>query len=257
MSPTKKQAPARVALHRFGSEKSAQITFTLDYHELITGNLVSNASCFISYDPTRVVPANSGYIHGNPDQPVTLHYQFSANGPVSSQVLTSHIGLLSFAVLDPTGGGSMLDGEIAIPEEAEELIIWFSYVDGNGVTHYDSDLGKNFRFRFASEDIQLLQAVVTSDPQTPYSGFGVEVAAAPAITGVSVRYASINNPDFPKSQNSLSNTGQTTSEGMVIWSIFGVAVPYRANIRFKLYYVINGITYKDDNAGKYFMAPIP
>ncbi len=257
MSPSKKQAPALVALRRFGSEKPAQITFTLDYHELITGNLVSNANCFISYDPTRIVPADSGYIHGHPDQPVILNYQFSANGPVSSQALASHIGLLEFAVLDPTGGGSMLDGEIAIPAEAEELIIWFSYVDGNGVTHYDSDLGKNFRFRFASEDIQLLQAVVTSDPQTPYSGFGVEVAADPEITGISVRFTAINSPDFPKSQVPLSNTGKTTPDGMAIWSVFGIAVPYKANIRFKLYYVINGITYKDDNAGKYFMAPIP
>lgn len=254
MSPTKKQAP--VAIRRFGSEKSAQITFTLDFHELITGNLVSNTDCLISYDPTRLIPANSGYVHGDPAQPVTLNYQFSSNDPVNSQVLVSRVGLLASPVLEATGLGSMLEGEIAIPADAQELIIWFSYVDSNGVTHYDSDLGKNFRFRFASQDIQLLQAVVTSDPQTPYSGFGVEVAAIPAITGVTVRFSAINVPDFPKTELPLSNTGKNP-DGKIIWSIFGVAVPYRANIRFKLYYVVNGIPYKDDNAGSYFMAPIP
>jgi len=255
MSSIKQQLPATI--RRFGSGKPAQITFTLDFHELVTGDLISNAPCLISYDPLRLVPKESAYIHGDPSQPVTLHYQFEPNGPVYDQVLESPAGLVPDTIVDPTGQGSMLQTEFFIPKEEHELIIWFSFVDANGMIHYDSDLGKNYHFRFTSQDIQLRQAVVTSDPQTPYSGFGVEVAAIPEITQVSVRFTIINNPDFPKSNVALNKTGETTPEGMNIWSAFGIAVPYRATVRFKLYYALDGQQYKDDNGGKYFLAPVP
>ncbi len=246
----------RNPIARFGSGKQAGITFTLDFHELVSGDLLPDAKCGISYDPLRLVPRDNGYIHGDPQRPVTMHFKFAQNGPVHNQVLHSRTGLVREAVIDITGQGSMLHAELFIPDTAQEIIVWFSYTDSQGNIHYDSDYGKNYRFRFVKLDIDLLQAVVTSDPQTPYSGFGVEVATISTVTQVLVRFMALDAPSFPKSTVPLSRTG-TTPEGRIIWSAFGIAVPYRATIRFKLYYVIDGFRYKDDNGGKYYIAPLP
>ena len=241
---------------RFGSGKQAGITFTLDFHELVSGDLLPGARCGIRYDPLRLVPRDNGYVHGDPERPVTMHFRFTENGPIHDQVLLSPIGMVRDAVVDITGQGSMLHAEIFIPDAARELIVWFSYTDGHGEVHYDSDYGKNYRFRFVKLDIDVLQAVVTSDPQTPYSGFGVEVATAPSVTQVFVRFIAIDAPSFPKSTVPLTRTG-ATPEGRSLWSAFGIAVPYRATIRFKIFYVIGGVRYKDDNGGKYYIAPFP
>jgi hypothetical protein len=238
--------------------KPAQITFTLDYHELLTGDLKPNTNCHISYDPLRIVPQDGTYIHGNPHQPITAHIQFSQNGAIEEKVLFSDRGITLNPHIDITGQGSMLSQEFAIPENAEEVIIWFTYIDpSTGKIYYDTDAGKNFHFRFPYQDISVLAAVVTSDPATPYSGFGVEVSAIPSITKVWVRFLAVNFPDSPKSEADLSDTGQKDSSGNKIFSAYGLAVSYHSIIRFKLYYELNGKTYKNDNSGKYFLAPEP
>lgn len=236
--------------------KNTQITFTLDYHELVTGDLRVGVNCRISYDPLRIVPQGSSYIHGDPNKPITAHIQFQQDGVVESKILWSPRGILKEPDIDITGQGSMLFQEFFIPEDACEVIIWFSYCDTDTEqTYYDNDFGKNFRFRFPYHDLDVLQAIVSSDPETPYSGFGVEVSAIPAIALVSLQFSVINFPDFPSTNADLQDTGQTDAAGNKIWSVFGIAVPYRSIVRFRLFYEMNGFRYKNDNAGNYFFAP--
>jgi len=248
-----KHVPTKI--HRRGQKKSAQITYTLDFHELVTGNLKPNKHCVISYDPQRLVQQGCHYIHGDTHSFVFLNYQFITNGPVHQCALHTSTGMLKDPVISITGQGSMLHGNIFIPEGAQGLITWFSYIDDHGTEHYDSDFGTNYHFRFTDLDLALYQAVVVSDPQTPYAGFGVEVAADPAITEVSVRFGVLGNDSFAKTEVFLQSSNQKTDSGDIIWSVFGIAVPYQAKVRFKLYYIINGRCYKDDNNGKYYLAP--
>ncbi|MDD5274175.1 MAG: hypothetical protein PHU14_15840, partial [Methylovulum sp.] len=119
-----------------------------------------------------------------------------------------------------------------------------------------SDYGKNYNFRFVTLDLTLLQANVVSDPQTPYSGFNVEVVTIPEVTAVSVRFSVVNNPSFQKIEVNLTDTGSNPN-GKRIWAMGNAIVPYRSNVRFKLFYVIGGKRYKDDNGGRYFLAPQP
>ena len=242
---------------RYNAGEPASIVFTSDFHELLKGELLPGNFCGISYDPLRIAPPECGFIHGSTEHPVVAHVLFAPGGIPLQIVLTSEAGILRNPVESISGQGSMLCGAFQVPADAAGISIWFTYVDAAGHIHYDSDYGKNYNFRFATLDITLRQAVVTSDPQTPYSGFGVEVAAIPSVTAVGVRFNVVNNPDFKKVDIPLTDTGNTDDTGKRIWSVFGVAVPYQSIVRFKLFYVIEGVRYKDDDSGRYFIAPQP
>lgn len=235
--------------------KPAQITFTLDYHELVRGDLRANANCRISYDPVRIVPRDGTYTHGDPNQPIVVHAQFQENGSIESKTLWSPIGIVKDPHIDPTGHGAMLFQEFHIPKDAEELIVWFSYFDPDThQTYYDEDYGKKFRFRWPYHDVQVRKADITSDRTNATSSFELEVNAIPSITQVSVQWSVINSPHPLKDEVALNDTDR--EDGNKIWSVKHV-VPHGAIVRFQLFYEVNGRQYKNDNASKYFLAPQP
>lgn len=230
---------------------SPQVTFTLDFHQLVTGGIGPGTSCRIAYDPLRIVPKGQPYRFGDPAHPVTGYIQTLPDGEIVSRTLVSEIGHPADWDVDITGQGSMLTGSFDIPEGCSELAFWFSYLDAFDQLQWDSAFGENYHIRFPSHDIVVQQAVVTSDPQTPYSGFGVEVSAIAAIDAISVRYRILNDPAQRDRKNvvPLQHTGGTS------WSVFGVAVPYQSTIAFDLVYTVGGRSFKDDNSGRYFTAP--
>lgn len=242
----------------------AQITFTSDYHELVLGDLRAGVNCRISYDPLRIVPQNSSYTHGDPNQPVFAHIQFQEDGPEENLGLYSPMGIVENPHRDPTGARSaMLVEEFNIPEGAKELIIWFSYFDRDtNQTYYDSDRDQNFRFRWPYHDVQIKTADVIaeknsdSEQENPTSCFKLEVSAIPEITEVLVRWSLVNSPESASNEIALKNTGSTDESGKKIWSTSSV-VPYGATVRFKLFYILNGKRYKNDNSSSYFFAPEP
>lgn len=247
----------------------AQITFTSDYHELVLGDLRAGVNCRISYDPLRIVPQNSSYTHGDPNQPVFAHIQFQEDGPEENLELYSPMGIVENPHRDPTGARSaMLVKEFNIPEGAKELIIWFSYFDRDtNQTYYDSDRDQNFRFRWPYHDVQIKTADVIaeknsdSEQENPTSCFKLEVSAIPEITEVLVRWSLVNSPESTsnkvdrKDKVALKDTDRI-EEGKKIWSA-SLVVPYKAIVRFKLFYRLNGREYKNDNASSYFFAPQP
>lgn len=243
---------------RMGRGLAPQITFTLDFHQLLTGELGPGARCAVRYDPLRIVPPGDPYLHGDPSRPVTGYARFRTGGEVTDFALHSPMGVVADPDVDITGQGSALVGMFDVPDDAEEVELWFSFVDAWGQTRWDSAHGSNYHFRFSHDDIEVLQADVTSDPQTPYSGFSVEVSAIPAVTSVTVRYRVVNDPanSHVRLEVPLSRTGEDDA-GRVLWAVGGVAVPYRAVITFDVVYVVGGRTFKVDNEGRYFLAPRP
>lgn len=240
----------------FDLGKLAQITFTRDYHELVTGDLKANVNCHITYDPLRIVPQDGTYVHGDPNQPIVAHVRFQENGTTESKDLWSPSGIVSDPDIDVTGQGSMLVQDFFIPDGAEEFIIWFSYLDPNtGETRYDTDDDSHFHFRWPYHDAWVRKANVVDDPASCTSRFDLEVGAIPSITQVTVNWSLVNSKEPLKEIIPLDDTKQT-DDGNKIW-ILQQPVPKGAIVRFKLYYEMNGRKYKNDNASKYFLAPQP
>ncbi|BAY73982.1 hypothetical protein NIES25_03900 [Nostoc linckia NIES-25] len=240
----------------FGLGKPAQITFTLDYHELITGDLKPNVNCHISYDPLRIVPQDGTYVHGDPNQPIFVHVQFQENGPTESKKLYSPNGIISDPHINVAGQGSMLFQEVFIPSDAKKLIIWFSYLDPNtNETLYDSDFDRHFHFRWPYHDAWIRKAEVVNGSTSSTSRFELEVGTIPSITEVSANWRVINTKEALKEVTPLTDTKQTDGDTK-IWTL-QASVPKGAVVRFKLYYKVNGERYKNDNASQYFLVPQP
>ncbi|MEH2080438.1 MAG: hypothetical protein V7K89_10630 [Nostoc sp.] len=243
----------------FDLGKPAQITFTLDYHELLTGDLKANVNCHISYDPLRIVPRDGSYVHGDPNQPIFVHVQFQKNGPTESKQLYSPNGIISAPHIDVTGQGSMLFQEVLIPNNAEELIIWFSYLNPNtNETLYErnSDRPLFYFFRWPYHDAWVRKVDIIDSSTSSISSFELEVGTIPSITEVSVNWRVINAEESLKQVTSLTDTKQTDRDNNKIWTL-QKSVPKGAVVRFKLNYEVNGRKYKNDNASQYFLAPEP
>lgn len=239
---------------------SPQVTFTLDFHQLVTGALGPGKNCRIAYDPLRIVPKGQPYRFGDPAHPVTAYIQTLPSGEIITRTLESNIGQPEDIDVDVTGRGSMLVAAFPVPDDCTELAFWFEYLDINDQPQWDSAFGENYHIRFPAYEIHVQQAVVTSDPQTPYSGFGVQVSAVSQIDSMNVRYRFLNVPserDQKNVQPMQRGGADPDDSSRTIWSVFGVAVPYRATIAFDLVYTVSGRTFKDDNSGLYFHAPQP
>jgi hypothetical protein len=240
----------------FDLGKPAQITFTYDYHELVTGDLKANANCHISYDPLRIVPQEGTYLHGHPHQPIVAHIRFQENGITESKELISPSGTIDDPHTSLTGQGSMLVQDFLVPDVAEELIIWFSYRDPEtGEIYYDTDNNTHFHFRWPYHDVWIRKANVVDNKTSTSSIFELEIGAIPSISQVKVNLSIINSQEPLKEIISLNDTN-SIDVGNKIW-LLQQPVPKGAIVRFKVYYDLNGRKYKNDNASKYFFAPQP
>ena len=238
-------------IKRRGIGKRAQITFTRDFHELVTGDLRPGHPVVLSYDPFRIVPAGEPYILGDPQWPVYASVQFRDGEPATIVTLESPGGMVKHPDEDVTGQGSMLQAQLMVPDTADLVIVWFSYLTRSGATVYDNDYGKNYYFGFPSLDIAVSDATVDSH------GFAVRVAAAARVEAVLVRYRIVRHPKAERTEVKLEKTGQSDSQGWPIWSVTGVSLPSGSVVRFKVFYWIGGRRFKDDNSGFYYLAPQP
>jgi hypothetical protein len=246
----------RIAMiERVHAGKPAQITFTCDFHELVTGDLRPGSGVEIRYDPKRIVPEGEPYMFGDRERPITAHACFRDGDQPILQPLESKAGIVVHPDIDLTGQGSMLSTSLSVPEDAERVTLWFSYPSTAGDTRYDSDYGANYCFGFPCRHITVLSATVTGDPET--SGhFALSVAADVAVEEVSVRFYVVADPACAKNDASLRRTEETDRLGRAIWSMT-VPAPRQAIVRFKLFYRMGRHRFKDDNGGHYYVAPQP
>jgi len=236
--------------------KPAQITFTSDFHELVTGDLRPGHPVILSYDPKRIVPKGEPYLFGDPARPIVAFVRFHDDEPPIQVKLHSRSGIILHPDEDVTGQGSMLKARLAVPISADLVSVWFSYLSASGAVYYDSDFGRNFNFSFPGRDIAVLSATVEGDSPRP-SIFSVSVAAVQAVTAVSVRFHFVSDLKAKGHEISLGNSGKSDEQGRLIWSVDGIAIPYGAILRFEVFYWIGAHRFKDDNSGHYYLAPQP
>ena len=181
-------------IERVHAGKPAQITFTRDFHELVTGDLRPGAAVDIRYDPKRIMPEGEAYLFGDPARPIIAHARFRDGGQPIARPLESPAGIVVHPDTDVTGQGSMLSTSFSVPEDAERVTLWFSFPTAAGDTRYDSDYGANYCFGFPCRHIAVLAATVTDDPQASSYHFALSVAADVGVEEVAVRYYLVADP---------------------------------------------------------------
>ena len=245
-------------MERIFTNRPARLTFTSDFHELLRGDLRPGCDLLLRYDPKRIVPEGEPYVFGDPNAPIVAHASFHEGEPPVSKPVVSESGVIEDPIVDVTGQGSMLTASFNIPENADEVILWFSYASLQGGMHYDSDGGRNFRFSFPSRELRVVAADVVTNQQTHESAFSVDVACSAEVQRVLVRVRAVKNDDFKKE---LELTGTETTgddpQGWPHWKLGPTPVPFLAVIEFKVYYWMRNVRYKDDNSGRYYLVPVP
>lgn len=243
---------------RMGRGKAPQITFTLDFHQLVSGELAPGTRCAVRYDPLRIVPPDDGYRLGDPSRPVIGHFAFrDGAAPTAEVALQSPAGMPDDPDVDRTGQGSALIGEFDVPGDAEEVIAWFSFVDSGGRTRWDSAGGANYHFRFTLRELQILTADVENDDAGGTARFTLEVSVPAAATRVTARYRVTNAPAGDERREVELTRAGDAPDGGVLWTLPGLQVPHGAVLAFDLVYVVGGRGFKDDNHGRYHLAPRP
>jgi hypothetical protein len=243
-------------IERIHAGKPAQITFTCDFHELVSGDLRPGSAVEVRYDPKRIVPKGEWYIFGDRGRPITAHACFRDGEQPILQPLESKAGVVVHPDIDVTGQGSMLSTSFSVPEDAERVTLWFSYPSTAGDTRYDSDYGANYCFGFPCRHVAVLGATVTTDPETSSGRFVLSVAVDAVVEDVSARFYVVADPACAKSDASLRRTEEIDRLGRAIWSVT-VPAPRGAVVRFKIFYRIGRHRFKDDNGGHYYLAPQP
>src|SRR5512134_2105620 len=246
---------------RSGVGKPAQITFTCDFHELVGGDLRPGGSVLLRYDPLRIVPPEEPYRFGDPDRPVTAHVRFRQDALPTEVPLHSPAGVVPCPDVDPTGQGSMLSARIDVPDDAEQLTVWFSYAAASGEPHYDSDFGANYQFGFPRREIDVVRATVTRRPDQLADAFEVTVGTTDEVEGVAIPYFLVADPACAKHEVILQRVEHGTQVNSdrrlpYLWSA-ATDVPHDAIIRFKICYWIGRRRLTDDNTGAWYLAPEP
>src|SRR5262249_29501308 len=140
-----------------------RLTFTRDFHELLRGDLAPGRVVTLRYDPARIAHDDPGYVFGDPARPIVAHATFRPGDTPESRTLISRCGRLEHPDIDSTGNGDMLETEIAVPEDAREFELWFSYASPDRGMFYDNDHGANFHFGFPRRQVRVIAGDVVGD----------------------------------------------------------------------------------------------
>ncbi|MGD0044503.1 MAG: DUF6209 family protein [Isosphaeraceae bacterium] len=241
-------------IHRALEGKPALITFAMSFRHVAVGDLQPGKDFSIYYDAERLPNERSTH-QGKPAWSITAYVKFSETDQPHPYVLESRTGRVRRKITDRSGCGTIMEAHVPVPLNASEVILWFVNTGRSGAVYYDSDYGRNYWFRFVQNDIRVLSDELVSNPEMPYSGFGVQVSAAPALTGVSVHYRVLNMPKNPMEATvPLQMTGPSAGGNLNLWSIAKVVVPYRSVISFDILYSTEGRTFIDDNHGRGYLA---
>jgi hypothetical protein len=242
---------------RLHAGKPAEITFTCDFHELVSGDLRPGGPLLLRYDPNRIVPAGEPYRFGDPERPVMAHVQFRECDPPTDVRLRSPVGIVPHPDVDLTGQGSMLSGQVMLPEGAEHLTVWFSYTTASRAIRYDSDYGANYRFGFPCREIDLVRATVTRQPDQAGDRFDLAVSTTPAVEHATIQFSVVGDAACAKHEALLQRVTQfAAQERRTLWAT-AIDLPHGATARFKVCYWIGGRRLVDDNTGAFYLAPEP
>ncbi|WP_035692382.1 DUF6209 family protein [Azospirillum halopraeferens] len=237
-------------------DKPARITFTSDGHELLTGDLVPGRSLHIHYDPRRIASAGEAELPGRWLSQLEVHARFHPDGAVRTVPMTSPAGHFDVYIDETTTRAAVLCAEIDIPADAVQVSLWFSAVTADGNACVDDDDGRTYLFRFPSRDLaQVTGSVVPAKGPNGAGVFLVDVTTAPGVDRVQVNYRVVNARERLKEVIEL--TRAAGGEGSDTWHGRAPVPSTRSVVRYKVYYWIAGVRFKEDNASAYFLAPEP
>ena len=244
-------------VERARAGRPADITFTIDFHEIVGGDLHPGSLVLLRYDPLRIVPPEEPYAFGDPERPVIAHVRFRAGSAPISVSLHSPAGRVACPDLDSTGQGSMLSARIDVPADAERLTMWFSYSGASGESRYDSDFGANYQFGFPCREVEVMRAAVMRRPDEACDHFELAVLAADWVEDVAAPFFLVADPGCAKHELTLHRTEEIGQNGGgSLWS-GGRDLPHGAIVRFKVRYRIAGRPLTDDNTGAWYLSPKP
>jgi hypothetical protein len=226
-----------------------QFTFTADFHELVQGDCLPGP-CLLRYDPFRIVPLDDFASPG----PVECFVRFLPSGRVWQRTLPIRSGALRPEYWDPVGQGFMLETVFTLPEGCDELEFWFSYVYSDSSMRWDSAYGENYHLRFPTRDLDQPKGVVVSSPDPAFDRLEVQVSSISEIEATKLRWR-LTNP-VAQARRETALVASPGGKGSIMWSTpdGGVPVPTKSTAVFDFVYEVHGRSYKDDNAGTWYLA---
>ncbi|MGC4102444.1 DUF6209 family protein [Ferruginibacter sp.] len=229
------------------------IIFTADFHEIIRGKLSEEKESRIAYDPLRLVAGKPAAQQlSDPGFHFKANLVFEPSGATIAIPLVSETGRLENLVERIDGTGSMLSGTFVIPVGTEEISAWVEMTTSSGQMEFDSDFGKNFHFRIAENDLQVLSVEINNTNDQLSSVLNIQVNSVQAIEKMLVRYRIANSKE-PYSEFVAELVPSVENE-QKRWIGTGIQLPSDAVIMYELIYFVNGNRFKVENNGKYFIA---
>jgi hypothetical protein len=222
-------------IRRMFSDDLPTITFTKDYQQLLHGDLLPGRTVQIKYDADRL-PADRSDV-------TKAFYKFVESAEPQSTELRSETGRLLTKLTLEIGEGTMISGLIEIPRDADHLTIWFLNVGSSGEQYWDSNGGKNYVFRFTTEDIDIDSVEVSAGQ------FHITVKASPEISDLVVHYQITNTPAGP---NATQRQVLPLTRSAEMYS-GSASVPEGAVVRFTFAYQAYGNPHSDTNNGKGYL----
>lgn len=251
--------------------RGATFSFLSSFRELVRGRPAPGEKCVIMYDPARIVPAidyDASADYQDPgtrmvsfrcppsSTPVTAHVQFRAGGPLLEIPLSTRSGPLEQAPIRRDGRGMMLFGEFTVADDAEWIMMWFTHIDYQNCVRYDSRFGENFLFRFIDVDFDIVEESVEVVSRRGHDVFHCDVTTVGCVRSPEVRYRVVNyDPSSPSTVVPLRALEETAYQkgNRKRWTTGDIAVPPRAVVAFDFVYYVDGVRYKEDNQGQFFV----
>jgi hypothetical protein len=237
------------SLIRRGEGQGARISFTADFHEIVSGKPLSGR-CRVRYDPFRIVPASD---YARPT-PLTMYVVFHPVADAAKRYMYDIPHPLRANLRDPAGQRLTVNQWVPLPDKCDELEFWFSYESRARHKVWDSDYGKNFWIRFPLNDLHVDHAEIISARDSGQSSqFQVKISTVPAIDTVSIRWRPIHSSDVGRHRFDLLAEGSTDSTKVWTTGSKGIAVPLAPSLVFDVLYTANGHLYTDDNEGTWYV----
>ena len=235
-----------MAKRRF-AEMEAQVTFARNWTHTLIGRLVPGSNLHVNYDAMRL-PRERSKTNGRRAWTIQAFAKFHDDAEPQPFKLRPRGGNVLTKTTRETGGGTMMSTVVPVPQDAQFVTMWFMNTGASGKVYWDSAYGANYTFRFASIDIQDVEATVRTS-RDGISRFEVSLKAGSNVESVTINFRVLNAQPFQNGTLVLRPDDHR-------WN--GVRdVPYNAVIAFEVSYIVAGRSFVDDNSAQSFLAPRP
>ena len=134
-----------------------QLVFKGDFQQAVTGEIKSGSDAAIVFDGERLPLERSVDAKGKPAWTISAFFQFLPGGEAGKINLSGEQSGARKKAKD-INEETILKGVFSVPSGSEEAVIWFLNTGNTGNEYYDSDFGKNYRFRVLPEAVETVSA---------------------------------------------------------------------------------------------------